>query len=132
MKDNLRLSSSYLFLILLLAGLLFVSGCDGLFNQDPTAKISYDPDSATGNLPLTINFSGSGSSDPEGSIASYDWEFEGQDGEEETSTKENPVRTYDSEGTYNVSLTVTDEDKATDTTSVEVTVSEPEGPPAPP
>src|SRR5207249_5717388 len=43
----------------------------GVVNQPPVAVISANPTSGT--APLTVNFSGSGSSDPDGTIASYGW-----------------------------------------------------------
>src|SRR3989344_2191309 len=42
-------------------------------NQPPTAIISATPTS--GNTPLTVSFNGSNSSDPNGSITTYTWNF---------------------------------------------------------
>lgn len=42
-------------------------------NQPPTAVASATPTSGT--APLNIAFSAAGSSDPDGSIASYQWAF---------------------------------------------------------
>jgi PKD repeat protein len=84
--------------------------------QPPVAVISTSPNSN----PLTINFSSSNSSDPDGTIAGYAWNF----GDGTTSTEPNPVKTYSSAGTYTVTLTVTDNSGLTGSTSAAVTVQQ--------
>ena len=66
---------------------------------------------------LTCSFNASGSSDSDGSIASYSWSFGG--------SGVTASHTYGSAGTYSVTLTVTDDDGATDTATQSVTVTEP-------
>jgi PKD repeat protein len=68
---------------------------------------------------LTCSFDASGSSDPEGNIQSYDWSF----GDGTNGTGETTSHTYGSSGTYNVTLTVTDNKGQTDTVQKTVTVS---------
>ncbi len=68
---------------------------------------------------LTASFNGLGSSDPDGTIASYAWDF----GDGQTDTGASPSHTYAAEGTYTVSLTVTDNDDATNSVSHDVTVA---------
>jgi PKD repeat protein len=67
---------------------------------------------------LTVAFTNS-STDADGSITSYQWNF----GDTTTSTLQNPSKTYTAAGTYNVSLTVTDDRGATNTTTKAVTVA---------
>src|SRR4029079_2048783 len=71
-------------------------------NQPPVAAVSATPSS--GPTPLTVNFSSSGSSDPEGSPLTYSWNF----GDSTTSTIANPSHTYTTPGGYQVRLTVSD------------------------
>ncbi len=71
---------------------------------------------------LTCDFTDA-SSDSDGTIASWAWVF----GDGNTSSSQNPSHTYAAAGTFSVSLTVTDDDGATDTASSSVTVSEPTG-----
>ncbi len=86
-------------------------------NQDPVAVASVSPTS--GAPPLTVDFSSSGSYDPDGSITGYHWDFD--DGN--SSTDANPTHTYPNTGTYEATLTVTDNDNATGTDQVTITVS---------
>jgi PKD repeat protein len=79
----------------------------------PTASFTY---SCTDRA---CDFDASASYDPDGSIVSYAWDF----GDGATSTGQNPSHTYAADGTYTVSLTVTDDSAATDTASQDVTVT---------
>ncbi len=84
-------------------------------NQAPTASFTY---TTTG---LTCNVDASGSSDPDGTIVSYAWDF----GDNTTGTGVTASHTYAAADTYTVTLTVTDNDGAVNTTSQDVTVTEP-------
>jgi serine protease len=90
-------------------------------NEGPTAAIDADPDPA--GVGQAITFDAGGSSDPDGSIASYDWGFD--DGT--TATGETVTRAFDRPGTYWVTLSVTDDEGATDRESTSVEVREAEG-----
>lgn len=87
-------------------------------NAPPTASFTSTVDN------LTATFSSSGSSDTDGSVASYAWDF----GDGGTSTQPNPQHTYTAANTYNVRLTVTDDDGATGTVTVPTTVTAPPAP----
>jgi PKD repeat protein/peptidoglycan/xylan/chitin deacetylase (PgdA/CDA1 family) len=63
--------------------------------QGPVANFSAYPTS--GNLPLTVQFT-----DLSTNAATWNWNF----GDGQTSTAQNPSHTYSSNGTYNVSLNV--------------------------
>jgi subtilisin family serine protease len=90
--------------------------CAGtLPNQAPTASIAA-ADSVR-NFEATT-FDGSGSSDADGSIASYAWDF----GDGATATGATAEHAYDWPGTYTVKLTVTDDDGAVATASRSIVV----------
>jgi PKD repeat protein len=89
-------------------------------NSPPTAVATASPTS--GNAPLTVNFDGSASSDPDaGDTISYSWDLNG-DGVFGDSTAAKPSYTYTALGTYNVLLKVTDNHGAA-TTSAPVTIT---------
>jgi PKD repeat protein len=91
------------------------AGLSSSDNQPPTASFTY---TATG---LTVDFDASGSSDLDGTIDDYAWDFgDGTSGSGETTN-----HTYTAAGTYTATLTVTDDDGATDTTSQYITVTAP-------
>lgn len=89
----------------------------GTGNQPPAAQVSASP--ASGVAPLTVNFSGSGSTDPDGSIVSYAWNF----GDSTTGSGETISHIYSTPGTYAATLTVTDNQSATNSQSVTITVT---------
>jgi PKD repeat protein len=92
-------------------------------NTPPTAVIQASPDS--GPAPLEVTFSGTGSSDPDGVVVAYAWDL----GDGNTATGPTVVHTYATPGVYTVSLTVTDDDGATGTTTTTVTAGVPNQPP---
>jgi len=87
-------------------------------NQPPTAAITANP--TNGPVPLTVDFDGTGSSDPEGKPLSYSWDLNG-DGTFGDAAGPTASFTYMTAGVYHASLRVTDDQGATDTTSVTVT-----------
>jgi PKD repeat protein len=85
----------------------------------PVAKASALPTS--GSAPLATQFSSAGSTDPDGTIASYSWNF----GDGGSSTAANPSHTYSSAGTYTATLTVTDNNNSGASASVIINVRPP-------
>ena len=90
----------------------------GTPNTPPIAVASGTP--ISGNAPLTVNFSSSGSSDPDGSITGYSWNF--GDGTQ-ASTNASPSHVYQSAGNFTAVLTVTDDRGATAAAQVAITVN---------
>ncbi len=89
----------------------------GTGNQPPAAQVAAS--SASGVAPLAVNFSGSGSTDPDGSIVSYAWTF----GDSTNGSGVTISHIYGSPGTYTATLTVTDNQSATNSQSVTITVT---------
>ncbi|MEW2382995.1 carbohydrate-binding protein [Micromonospora sp. NPDC047707] len=85
-------------------------------NKAPQAVATANKTS--GPAPLTVAFSSAGSSDPDGGALTYSWNF----GDGTSSTAANPTKTFNSNGTYAVTLTVRDPQGATGTANVTVTV----------
>ncbi len=85
-----------------------------------TANITAEPNEPpicdangpyTGTVGQPVTFDGSGSSDPDGTIDSYVWDF----GDGSTDTGVNPSHTYLASGSFTVTLTVTDNEGGTST-----------------
>ena len=86
-------------------------------NQAPIASFDYSPSEPETNE--IVNFNASGSSDPDGSIEKYKWDF----GDSSTGTGQKLAHSYSDNNAYTVTLTVTDDDGATNSTSKHVTVA---------
>ena len=84
-------------------------------NTPPTASFTA---AASG---LTVSLDGRGSTDADGTIASYAWNF----GDGTTGTGSTATKTYATSGTYPITLTVLDDDGAAGNTAQNVTVSAP-------
>jgi PKD repeat protein len=93
-------------------------------NSPPVASATAAPTSGT--APLTVNFDGSGSSDPDaGDTISYSWDLNG-DGTFGDSTVATPSYTYTAAGTYNAVLMVTDSHGASSLSAlITITVTRP-------
>lgn len=83
----------------------------------PVAAVTATPSSGT--VPLTVSLSGTGSSDRDGSIASYEWTF----GDGSTGTGATVSHVYNTAGTYSAQLRVTDNSGLSSTKSVTITVN---------
>ena len=81
--------------------LLPLSGC-ALFDSPPVA--SFVMSTNTGIAPLTVVFDASGSSDPDGDVASYQWDF----GDGSSGVGVTTQHTFSEARTYRITLTVTD------------------------
>lgn len=89
-------------------------------NQIPNADAGDDVKA----LSMTeIQFNGTNSTDADGTIVSYYWEFgDHTNPDKDTSNIANPTYTYNSPGTYVAKLTVTDDDKANSTDTINITI----------
>jgi PKD repeat protein len=90
-----------------------------LANQPPTAVATATP--TVGNAPLTVSFDGSQSSDPDGGTLAYAWDLDG-DGAFDDASAARTSYTYSTDGVRTASLRVTDNQGASDTDSVTITV----------
>ena len=84
-------------------------------NVAPTAEISINCQD------LTCTFDASGSSDPDGTIVNYAWDF----GDSTLGSGVSISHDYSQPGAYNVSLTVTDDDGAPDSASGTASATDP-------
>ena len=82
-------------------------------NTPPTASFTY----SCNNLDCSFTDT---SSDSDGTIVSWDWDF----GDTGTSTLEDPAHSYGATGTYSVTLTVTDDDGDSDTAILPLTAAQ--------
>ncbi len=73
-----------------------------------------------GTVGSDVSFDGSGSSDIDGTIVSYNWNF----GDDSTGTGVNPTYAYTESGIFTVTLTVTDDGGATDTATTTAVISD--------
>ncbi|MEM7220381.1 MAG: PKD domain-containing protein [Pseudomonadota bacterium] len=86
-------------------------------NMAPTASFSTTP--ASGDAPLVVAFNALTSSDADGSIVGYAWDFgDGNTGDGSTTS-----HTYNTPGGYTATLTVTDDDGASATASATINVT---------
>lgn len=95
---------------------------DGSANQAPVAQLSVSPGAPFVGQAVTLD--PAGTLDPDGTIASWKWDF--GDGQTYSSTNASnlPVsHSYAAVGTYNATLTVTDNQGASGTVSRAITVS---------
>jgi len=91
-----------------------------VLNRPPVA--SFTESATTVLTGTTITFNASTSYDPDGTIVSYFWDF----GDGTNATGVTVDHSYSDDGTYTVTLTVTDDDGATDTaTSIKTVLNRP-------
>ncbi|WP_182911242.1 collagenase [Pseudoalteromonas gelatinilytica] len=98
----------------------FVQWCDDLVagtstNTPPIAQINGPYSGMQNN---NISFTSNGSNDSDGSIASYQWNF----GDGSSSNLANPTHSYTSAGEYTITLTVVDNEGASQTVTTVATI----------
>lgn len=78
-------------------------------NKPPEAEYEWEGDDEN---PLTIHFDASGSSDEDGEVEQYDWDFDGDTRVDRTTNTAKTSFTYEKRGTYQAELVVRDDDGA--------------------
>ena len=86
-------------------------------NAPPVARATATP--ATGPAPLAVTFSGTGSTDADGSVVAYAWTF----GDGAAATGPAASHTYAAAGAYAAKLTVTDNRGATSSTTIAISAT---------
>lgn len=91
------------------------------FNQAPVASLSASP--LSGPVPLSVDYDASGSFDPDGSIAKFEWDTDGN-GSYETDTGSVPTHSavISGGGIIQSKVRVTDDQGATATATVDINV----------
>lgn len=104
---------------------VFLSGCGGAASDNAQPSAVFTASTNEGIAPVTVTFDASQSSDAEGPIANFSWDF--GDGNQKTGQVVQYIFTEERE--YQVTLTVTDADGARDVASQLVNVTAGNWPP---
>ena len=123
--NNFKFINKIIFLCLLLIVPLTAIGDDEHSNTPPVANTNGPYLAITGD---EIKFSSKGSTDPDGKIKRYLWDF----GDGNRSHDEDPSYRYKVAGTYSVTLTVTDKEGASDSAITVASITYPGSGPVPP
>lgn len=89
-------------------------------NEPPVATFEYSPTNP--QLGETVSLNASASRDPDGDIVDYRWDLDG-DGQTDVEGSPSARVAYPRAGVYTVSLTVVDDDGATNTTTRQIQVA---------
>ena len=118
------------YLSLFVVGLMITSGCLDFLDEEKTNQAPSSVADFVGSGPFEpeeiITFTGKDSSDPDGDTLEYYWDFDKNDGNDESvrgdiSNNGRITHSYNFEGTYTVTLTVTDgENTASSTVKVKI------------
>ncbi len=92
-----------------------------LYNEPPLADFSWMPDKP--NIHQSILFNASASHDPDGTIVSYEWDWNNDGVYEESHTSSTAIHSWATQGSYPVAVRVTDDDAATGAIAKTVTVN---------
>ena len=87
----------------------------------------FTPDPATGCPPLPVQFNDLSNASGTANLTAWEWDFGDPSSPDNTSTLQNPTHTFDTAGTYTITLIITDTDGCQDTLiqpAVEVTFPE--------
>ena len=88
-------------------------------NQPPSVDFSYSPENPRAGT--TVDFTAN-ANDPDGDIASYSWDFNGDNVQDASGP--NPSYEFPSQGTFSITLEVTDNEDATTSASESISVSQ--------
>lgn len=101
-------------IIALIVAIVASTGFTALVQSADSLMASFSSDVTTGAAPLTVHFADRS----EGNLTGWHWNF----GDDTSSTRQDPTHTFQTPGTYTVSLTVTDGHESS-TTSSQITVT---------
>lgn len=87
-------------------------------NRKP--QIEMKSDKKGGAIPLAVNFSADGTTDPDGDQLAYHWEITSENGYSETFDEKNIAVTLDQQGVYQATLTVKDGAGGTVSTTTDI------------
>ena len=106
------------FLSMVLLVMFFVAVYSTIgYAQTPPIADPNGPYTSTVGQP--VQFDGTGSTDPDGTIVAYDWDY----GDGNAGSGATPTHTYAAAGLYTVTLTVTDDEGATDSATTNATIT---------
>lgn len=115
-----RRATLLLLLAVATAGCIEIEDDDPPPDRSPVARITVEP--ASGPAPLTVRVSGQASSAPAGTITSYAWQF----GDGASASGGTAEHTYSAVGAFVITLTVTDDQGRSGSTTVSVVATGPE------
>ena len=115
-QNKARMLRVFIGLAVIASVLVLVTGC-WPFNEAPTA--SFTASALSGEAPLTVNFSAILSTDSDGIIKTYEWDF----GDGGSGSGKSVSHTYSAAGTFTVVLRVTDDNGAQATAQKTITVT---------